>query len=397
MMNLQKATRQHTKEHNLNLVLRLIYEHESISRAEIARLTSLTRTTVSEIVAGLMEFGLVAESGTGESLGGKPPIQVRLVENARQLLCLDVSNDDFQGALINLRGEIQQRAILPLHHRTGDEALSVVYQLIDDLLAQATAPIVGIGIGTPGLVDTRQGVVKQSVNRGWFNLPLKELLETRYHLPISIANDSHIAALAEYTYGEQRHIPNLVVIKVGEGIGSGIVLGGQIHYGDGFSAGEIGHLSVVKDGPLCTCGNRGCLEAVASSRALISDAQELIRSNPGMPLARLVGDDELTIEHLEHAYQNGDEHVLRLVADAGTYLGAAIANLAGVLNIRKIILAGMPAFFGDEMLVAARVEMRRKVLPAMVDETELSISLLGDDIVMQGASALVLSEELGLP
>lgn len=396
-IQLQKATRQHTKEHNVNLVLRLIYEHDWVSRAELARRTGLTKTTVSEIVAGLLDMGLVAESGPGESLGGKPPIQVHLVKDARQLLCLDVSNDIFQGALTNLHGEIQARSRLHLQQTTGETAVQAVYDLIDGLLEQASAPLLGIGIGTPGLVDARQGIVRQAFNRRWFDLPLRELLEARYQLPISIANDSHIAALAEHTYGELRNTPNLIVIKVGEGIGSGIVLGGQIFFGDGFSAGEIGHLSVVTDGPACTCGNVGCLEAVASSRAILSMAQALVDSQPDAPLSRWAAGGQVSLEQLQAACESGDEDALRLVATIGKHLGSAIANLVGVLNIHNILLSGMPARFGEVILVAARTQMQHQVLPAMARDTRLAFSTLGEDIVIQGASALVLRNELGLP
>ena len=224
---MKKATRQQTKEHNTTLVLKTIYGRDYVSRAEIARLTGLTRTTVSDIVSSLLEDGLVIEDGYGESLGGKPPIQVRLVNDARQLICLDLSDDDFCGAVVNLRGEFVYRQVLPLQHRRGEAALQVVYQLVEALLAQTTAPLLGIGIGTPGLVDARQGVVRQAVNRGWSDLPLKNLLYQRHQLPVFVGNDSHVAALAEYSFGESYQLPNLVLIKVGEGIGSGIVLGGH--------------------------------------------------------------------------------------------------------------------------------------------------------------------------
>jgi N-acetylglucosamine repressor len=393
---MKKATRQQTKEHNTTLVLKTIYGRDCVSRAQIARLTGLTRTTVSDIVSNLLNDGLVIEDGYGESLGGKPPIQVRLVKDARQLICLDLSDDDFCGAVVNLRGEFLYRQVLPLQHRRGEAALQVVYQLVEALLTRTTAPILGIGIGTPGLVDARQGVVRQAVNRGWSDLPLKNLLYQRHQLPVYVGNDSHVAALAEYSFGETYQMPNLVLIKVGEGIGSGIVLGGQIYYGDGFSAGEIGHLSVQRNGALCSCGNYGCLETVASTRALIDKTIELSRIYPQSSLAD-VAKSAHPIDALASIFKAGDPQAHDLVLEAGRYVGLAVAHLVGVLNVHQVVISGDHERFGEPFLQAAREEMRQHVLPAMADETELSYSTLGEDIVLRGASALVLAQQLSLP
>jgi N-acetylglucosamine repressor len=393
---MKKATRQQTKEHNTTLVLKTIYGRDCISRAEIARLTGLTRTTVSDIVGNLIDDGLVTEDGYGESLGGKPPIQVKLVDDARQLICLDLSDDDFCGAVVNLRGEFVYRQALPLQHQRGEAALQVVFQLVEALLPQATAPILGIGIGTPGLVDARKGIVRQAVNRGWSDLPLKDLLYERYQLSVFVGNDSHVAALAEYSFGETYPLPNLVLIKVGEGIGSGIVLGGHIHHGDGFSAGEIGHLSVQRGGAVCSCGNYGCLETVASTRALIEKTVELSQAFPQSPLAG-VARNAHPIEALADIYLSGDPQARDLVLEAGRYLGVAVAHLVGVLNVRRVVISGDLDRFGEALLQSARQEMRLHVLPAMADETELSFSSLGEDIVLRGASALVLAQQLSLP
>jgi predicted NBD/HSP70 family sugar kinase/biotin operon repressor len=393
---MKKATRQQTKQHNTTLVLKTIYGRDCVSRAEIARLTGLTRTTVSDIVGNLITDGLVIEDGYGESLGGKPPIQVKLVDDARQLICLDLSDDDFCGAVVNLRGEFSFRQVLPLQHRRGEQALQVVYQLIESLLPHSSAPILGIGIGTPGLVDARKGIVRQAVNRGWSDLPLKDLLSKRYQLPVFIGNDSHVAALAEYSFGENYQHPNLVLIKAGEGIGSGIVLSGQIHHGDGFSAGEIGHLLVQRNGALCTCGNHGCLETVASRRALIEKAVELGQASPGSPLAGVAGKPH-PLDALAEVYKDGDPQTRDLVLEAGRYMGVAIAHLVGVLNVQRVVISGDFERFGPSLLQSAREEMHLHVLPAMADETELSFSTLGEDIVLRGASALVLAQQLSLP
>ena len=161
---MKKATHQQTKQHNRDLVLRTIFANESISRAEVARVTNLTRTTVSDVVNGLLEEGLVQEVGRGESIGGKTPILISVVADARYLIGLNLAQDKFIGAILNLRGEIKEMVEVPVVDEDGKTALDLVYQIIDQLMKKKIKPIVGIGVGTPGLVNTRQGVVVNAVN-----------------------------------------------------------------------------------------------------------------------------------------------------------------------------------------------------------------------------------------
>ena len=381
---MQKATRQQIKEHNKLLVLRTAYSQSNISRADIARTTRLTRTTVSDIVGELMDEGLLEEVGIGSSIGGKPPILLSVVDDARQLICLDLSDDFLQGALVNLRGKIARRVNMPASCQEEQATLNCIFQLIDELIAAAAAPLVGIGIGSPGLIDSQNGIVREAVNLGWKHVPLKQLLSERYGMPIYVSNDSHVAALAEFTFGALRGTPNLVVIKVGRGIGSGIVINGQIFYGDGFSAGEIGHLTVVEDGELCRCGKYGCLETVSSTRAIL----ERVQRENGLGI--------VSLDTLSRSFELGNKRVADAVGAAGHYLGSVIAELITILNVNNIILSGYFTGFGDSFLELVHAEVNNRVLSKMVDETRLSYSTLGTDSVILGASALVLSKEFGL-
>jgi hypothetical protein len=240
---MQKATQQQTKEHNRNLVLRTIIERDCISRAEIARITGLTRTTVSDLVAELIGAGLVNEAGIGESLGGKSPILLSLSADSRYLIGLDLAHDQFSGAVVNLRGKICHRVQQPIKTYNGDAALQVLYELIDQLVKSSCQPLAGIGVGTPGLVNTSEGMIVTAVNLDWVNLPLAHLLEVRYHLPTFVLNDCQAAAMGEYAFGKGCSADsNLVVVNVGHGVGAGIITHGQLFTGDGGGAGEIGHL-----------------------------------------------------------------------------------------------------------------------------------------------------------
>ena len=264
-----KATHQQTRAYNQGLVLRTLYDRGPVSRADVARMTGLTRTTVSDVVAEFVAEGLVREVGRGPSSGGKAPILLQVVEDARLLIGLDLGEREFTAALVDLRGEIRRVERTPVEGRDGDAALEAVYRLVDTLVADNPGLLLGIGVGTPGLVDTDTGTIRWAVNLDWQDLPLGALLRQRYDLPTHVANDSRAAALGEYLFAGEGRSPNLIAIKVGQGIGAGIVLGGELFGGDSHGAGEIGHTTAVEGGAPCRCGRSGCLETVASSRAIL--------------------------------------------------------------------------------------------------------------------------------
>jgi glucokinase-like ROK family protein len=391
-----KATHQQTKTYNQQLVLKAIFDHGQISRAEVARMTELTRVTVSEIVADLLKKGLVAEVGRGPSAGGKSPILLSVVEDAYHLIGVDLANDEFRGAVVNLRGDLVHSLSLPLLNQ-GEAALEQVYELVDALIARTAQPLLGIGIGTPGLLDTDRGIIRQAVNLGWKDLPLGSLLQARFHLPVYLANDSQVTALAEQIFGAGKGELNLVVVKVGRGIGAGIVLNGQLHQGDGFGAGEIGHIAIDPAGEPCRCGNNGCVETVASTRAIARRARALAGAHPESLLNRLAPDPAmLTIEEVLQAYAAGDSLARQVALEAGRALGFAIATLVSVLNAHRILLVGSVTRFGQPWLEAVCAEVRRCSLAVLAQETEIDFGDLGANAVILGASALLLTRELGL-
>jgi predicted NBD/HSP70 family sugar kinase len=381
---MKKATHQQTKQHNRELVLRTIFASESISRADIARATMLTRTTVSDAVAGLLAEGLVQEVGYGTSLGGKNPILLSLMADARYLIGLNLAQDKFIGAVVNLRGEIKHTVELPVRDGDGEQALEQVYQILDELLKTGWKPIVGIGVGAPGLIHTREGIVVNAVNLEWRDLPLANLLKERYHLPVTVLNDSQATAIGEYVYGGE-HNPdgNLVVVNVKHGIGAGILVNGRLFQGDGGGAGEIGHVVVQADGLPCRCGRRGCLETVASAQAAVRRVQAETGKN-------------LMLDEIRAAFEEGDTQVRAAVLDAGHYLGASLANLIGTLNIQKIVLTGDMTRFGEAWLDAVNHAMREAALTRMAEGTQLKIGKLDYRGCILGASALLLLDDYSL-
>jgi predicted NBD/HSP70 family sugar kinase len=272
-----------------------------------------------------------------------------------------------------------------------------VFELVDALIAKAGSPLLGIGIGTPGLVDAPRGVVRKAVNLEWQDLPLSDLLAARYQLPVYIANDSHVAALGEYTFGRYHNLTNLVVVKVGRGISAGLVLNGRLYYGDGSGAGEIGHVVLVENGEPCMCGHCGCLETLVSSRAIIRQAREIARQNPQSLLNQLVSRPEaITTGIARQAFDMGDPDLEAVIENVGRYLGIAVAQLIGVVNIETVVIAGSVAQFGPKLLESIRREMQRRAMEMLARPTQVKLSELGQNIVVQGAAALLLANELGI-
>ena len=394
---MQKATRQHTKDHNTRLVLRTLFRQDDISRADIARATGLTRPTVSTIIAELMEAGLVIETGMGQSAGGKPPILLRVNADGHHILSIDLGSRDFRAALINLNGRIIRQLEEPSNGRQGEDALALAFQMADTLLEGQQTPVIGVGIGTPGVVDPGRGIVKNAVNLGWSELPIRDRFADRYDLPVYIANDCHAAALAEYLYGGPRNSDNLILIKVSQGIGAGIILEGRPFYGDGFGAGEIGHLVVNPQGSRCTCGNNGCLETIASTRAILTQARSLAATSASSMLSYAAADaSQVAWNDVVTAFRAGDEEATRLITEIGRYLGVALASLIATLNVRTLVISGRISQLGDGLLEAARTEACRRAYPKTANETDVRFSPLGPEIVLLGCTTLVLKEELGV-
>jgi glucokinase-like ROK family protein len=256
------------------------------------------------------------------------------------------------------------------------------------LINNTSRPLTGIGVGAPGLINTSEGIVVDAVNLNWKNLPLTRLLEERYHLPVSILNDCHAAAIGEKTYGKDfQKDENLILINVHHGIGAGIIINREIFQGDGGFAGEIGHIVVAHEqGEMCRCGKRGCLETVASARALIRQARGMVKQSPD---CRLAHDPRgVTLDTIEEAFNAGDPLTSDLVLGTANYLGMAISNLIGILNIEKVVLEGDMTRFGAVWLDRIGMVMKKYGLDRPLDKTRVEIGQLGENAIILGAAAV---------
>ena len=370
-----KATRGQTRLNNLRLALQLVYSESPTSRAAVARASNLTPATASGLVDELLELGLVREVGTAPSTGGKPPTMIAPNPTGRSIIALDTSSTDFQGALVDLSGEIVAKESLP--GATGKKGMETVADLVASLAARSTSPLLGVGIGTPGVVDPAHGVVT-SANLGWQEAPLAAAVAGSTEVPAHIINDAHAAALREYSVHSPR-VPSLALVRVGRGIGTGYVLDGHLYRGDNAATGEIGHVRLDDGGKPCTCGNTGCLETVASLSAL---------------LETLGGDQNLT--HEQVAAIAADPSAAVEVERVAVALGRGLAPMVALLAVREIVLWGEVTSLGETYRQIVEREIQDRVLPVNTDLIRVRYASAGGDAVIKGAAGLVLSAELGV-
>lgn len=390
-----KANQASTKRHNTRLVLKTIYDHEPVSRAAMARITNLTATTVSHAIADLMVDGLVEEIGPITIERGKPPMLLGLRKDARHVIALNLAQRTFHGGILNLRGELVGQHHIAAENLQGPDALAAVYDLVDTLLPQSHQPLLGIGAGAPGIIDIDQGAICRAVNLNWYDLPLARLLNERYDLPIHVVNDNQASLLGVHLFGANRSQSELVVIRVGRGIGAGIMVNGQ--FVRSFGAGEIGHIAVVENGRRCTCGNTGCLETVASSRSIVERARQLLANCRDSHLGRLAaGQDEIDISAVTRAYSAGDQFLQPLVDEVGQALGVVIAHLVSILAPAQILLCGSVTGFGAPLLQRITCAVQQRSLTAQLQPPQIDFVSLESDIIMLGAATLLLKNELGL-
>jgi len=393
-----KATHAQTRRHNNRLVLQTVYDQSPLSRAAIARATHLTPTTVSTVIGDLLEEGLVQELGAVSTERGKPPMLISLDKDARHIIAIDLSRKIFQGSILNLRGEIMQRTYLPRQNKHGDDALAVVHTLLADLLQKVTKPILGIGIGAPGIIDPNGNIIRQAANLGWYNLALGELLTREYGYHVQVVNDTQAILLADNLFGSYKNSSDMVVIRIGNGIGAAVMCNGQLLHGNGSGVGEIGHVVVVEGGERCSCGSDGCLETIASSRAVLQQATRLAAQHPASVLNQLATEnEEMTIETVVAAFHLGDPLIEPLVERLGYHLGNSIANLVAVIGTPRVLLCGGLTEFGKPLFETIRVETQRRCLTARLTEPEIGLVTLTtdlSDLVVMGAASTLLANEL---
>lgn len=377
-------------------VLHLLRTRGALSRADIARHTNLTKATASRIIAELQSHNLVREVGPRTQRRGRRPILYEFNTTSAIALGVEVRQNECQAVVTELDATPLRSYVQPLPDRQVSSFIEVLGHIVDQVRADFPQHLVGIGIGIPGVYNYQQQVVILAERLEWANLDLVRQIRARIPLDVYVVNRANAAALGEKWYGAGRGRDDLVFLHIGSGIKAGLIVDGELYWGSNGSAGEIGHMTIVADGPVCVCGKRGCLEALASTQAIFERLKALARAGRAETLvARLDHPIEaLTRPEVLLAAHAGDPAVLEVLQEAATYIGIGVANMVNLFNPERVILGGLvsqtPAVFLDTI----RASAARHAFAIPWRATEIVAAELGPEAVAIGAAALLLSNYL---
>lgn len=370
------------KKINKSIILHTIRTQSPVSRAKVSEMTGLNKATVSNLVAELCGQELVTEAGPGESSGGRKPLMLHFNEMAGSVIGIELRVKQLKAVLCNLGGGIlhEQEGVLEAHD--FPYVLEQMQQMISALIAAAPPSpygLVGIGVGVPGMVD-EQGVVLFAPNLGWEMVDLRSILESAFEVPVTIDNEANAGAQGELNFGAARDVRHLLYISAGSGIGSGIIIGGELYKGARGYAGETGHMTIEAEGKPCSCGSRGCWELYASEKTY---------DNPGLSLPAR------TTTGLVRYAQEGHEETLRHLNSIGEYLGIGVTNLINSFNPELIVIGGALSEAEPWLGEPLRRVVAERTLPYHKQQLEITFSTLGGRGTMIGAGFSAVMHFLG--
>lgn len=410
---IRRGDRRLMAEMNRNLVFNVL-RTGAVSRADVVRTTGLSPATVSAIVADLIESGLVNEIGQGKSRGGRPPQVLRINDERNYAIGLKLMARGVFVVVTDIRAEVLYAEMVeidwapfsadnPLGGRARPgEASSVLDQLctaIEEAAERAgvgMTKVVGVGIGLSGLVDTDSGICRYSPTFDWHDVAVAGPLSKRLARPVLVDNDVNALTVAEQWFGRGHGVDDFIVVSVGEGVGAGIVVAGNIYRGADGAAGEIGHLPVAGATVQCRCGRYGCLEAVSNDRAVSFYVREAITAGAPSSL-RDLSPAELTIPAIRVAAEGGDRVAVAALEKAGTMLGFGIASLVNLLNPRLVIVSGEGTQGGPLRWEAAMSAMRDRCFAGIDRNVDFFVDSVDDIAWARGAACVVLGELFSSP
>jgi glucokinase-like ROK family protein len=379
-------------------VMRVLRKNGQTSRSEIASVTGWSRAKTSQEVNALIEKGYLVDAGEGISKGGRRPRLLRFNRHLGYVIGIDIGATSLEIALADINGSILNRVVEPADVRQPPEDLlgrcSVL--ILDMAVAQGIHPeqILGIGVGVPGPVDFARGVlVAPPLMPDWENYSIRNFFkETFTSAFVAVDNDVNIMALGEQRYGDATNVDHFLVIKIGTGIGCGIMASRKIHRGSNGCAGDVGHICVDKQGPICRCGNRGCLEAMAAGPAIAEKAMQAAREGKSEWLKKRMEENNgvLTPEDVNTACREGDEAALEIIRASGQMIGDVLAGLVNFFNPSHIFIGGGIANFGNHLLIAIKRAVLRRSLPLATTNLSINFSRTGSDAGVLGAIMLAL-------
>jgi predicted NBD/HSP70 family sugar kinase len=373
---------------NRSILLNAIKTQGSISRVDLAHISGLSPATVTSITSDLIDEGLVFEKETGDSNGGRPPILLALNPRGGFVVGVKLMENHAVAALTDLNATVLVKETIEFTEERLETVIDSLVALVNRLIHKGDIrkkQLLGVGVGLAGVVDSSQGILRQSPFFGWKNTPLRDLLQTRLRVPIYIDNDVNTLTLGEKWLGTGLPVDDFIVITVGRGIGMGIVINGQIYRGKSGGAGEFGHIVVDPEGPLCDCGKHGCLESYLSDHALLATAR------------KEVGEDIVDFDDLLQRANSGNGPAAMVLTRAGRLLGREIANVVNILDPKLILISGEGVRMGEIFFSALRAAYKQHVMPGLLEDTEIRVIPWGDDVWARAAASVVIGELFNSP
>lgn len=388
--------KENVKNLNKHAIIDLIrFTPNGISRVELARELNLTRAAITSIINDLQAMGIVDEV-EGQIRSGRKPIVLEINPHRGYVVGMDMGATHVTMLLANYAAHVVKDIEWTIDIDDGPQKIiSQIDEHLHQMLMEMNLrmeEIKAICLGVPGPVVLRGGMVSEPpIMPGWDKFPIESYIQSLWDVPVTLGNDAELGAIGEWAYGAGRGEENLAYVKVGRGIGAGLLLDGQIYHGADGSAGEIGHITIDENGPLCSCGNRGCLEAVAGGNAVARRAMGLVKKGQRTELAMIRPVDSIQSKDVIAAACNGDLIAQQILSETGAHLGTAIAGLVNLFNPSMIIVGGGVSQIGDLLLEPIRQTVQKRSLRMASKRLRISTALLGRRSSAMGAVVQALS------
>lgn len=382
--------------HYLARIIGFVREARSATRPEIAKATSLSRSLVTKLIDVAHELNLLKKGEIGQSTGGRAPRLIDFNETAGQILVAELGATGFNVAASDLSGDLIGNTYVEVNVSKGPEAvLALVEEEFNRLVSgHKIKKLWGIGIGVPGPVEFATGFpVSPPIMPGWDRYPIRERFSVKFKVPVWVDNDVNLMALGEHALRKDRITDELIFIKIGSGIGAGILTHGRLHRGAQGCAGDIGHISIGVNEVTCRCGNAGCLEAVAGGLAIARDAEKAAQNGGSEYLAKLLKSKKsITINDVITGSSNGDRWCVEKIVTAGKDIGAVLATLVNFHNPSLIVIGGRVSNAGDKLLASIRESVLNRSLPLGTRDLQIRLSEYPYEAGLSGAVEMVINE-----
>ena len=398
-MNRQVTANQNfVRRVNTRTVMDRIRLDAPLSRAEVSARTGLNRSTISSIVAELIELGYLQETTLQDPKIGRPGMLLQFNPGGGFAVGIEIGVEFISIILTNFVADVLWRQRIPMTEGASQfEIVEHAENLIDEAISigkEQGLSLLGIGVGVPGLVDQSQGKLVFAPNLKMSNIPLRLMWMQRFNTPVFVENEANSAALGEYFFGAAHGKDDFIYMSTGVGLGGGIMIGGQLFKGGNGYAGEIGHTTIYAGGEACGCGSRGCWETYVGPRAIVRRIRQTITSGAASIIPELVVGDmqKITVDLVVEAARRNDSVALTALHEVGMHLGAGISNLINIFNPELVILGGALSLACPWLIQAIREAFQVRVLPPLLEKVKVIPSSLGLDSCVFGAVALVLDD-----